>query len=162
LFEPKFCQQFVISFQIRFKRFLKHLLLNYMLFENKNIFYWEYPLLTPKIDCIIKILWLSMTPLELSEWRSQVTLQVVASPFIIILTILEMSSIVLGNIYSTGITHDDHHLQLPYFYSTGHRFVQIDQMELFEVSVFGIFPRQVKKMTREHWLKGKKGWPPHL
>ncbi len=64
---------------------------------------------------------------------------------IIILTILEMSSIVPENIYSTGITHDDRHLQLPYFYSTGHRFVQIKQMELFEVSIFGIFPAKSRR-----------------
>ncbi len=34
-------------------------------------------------------------------------LQVVASPTIIILTTLEVSFMLLANIYSTGITHDD-------------------------------------------------------
>ncbi len=56
-----------------------------------------------------------MTPLQASE----VTLQVVASPMIIILTTLEVSFVLLDNIYSTGITHDDHHLRSSYFYSTG-------------------------------------------
>jgi hypothetical protein len=35
-------------------------------------------------------------------------LQVVASPTIIILTALEMSFMLLANIYSRGVTHDDH------------------------------------------------------
>jgi hypothetical protein len=47
-----------------------------------------------------------MTPLESSE----VTFQVVASPTIVILVTLEGSFILLENIYSTGITHDDHHV----------------------------------------------------
>jgi hypothetical protein len=47
-----------------------------------------------------------MTPLESSE----VALQVVASPTIVILVTLEVSVTFLENIYSTGITHDDHHL----------------------------------------------------
>jgi len=34
--------------------------------------------------------------------------------------ILELSIMLPENIYSTGITHDDRHLQLSYFYSTGH------------------------------------------
>ncbi len=33
---------------------------------------------------------------------------------------LELSIMLLENIYSTGITHDDRHLQSSYFYSTGH------------------------------------------
>jgi hypothetical protein len=55
-----------------------------------------------------------MTPLESSE----VMLKVVASPTIIILTTLNVSFMLLENIHSTGITHDDHHLQPPYIYST--------------------------------------------
>ena len=47
-----------------------------------------------------------MTPLELSK----VTLQVVASPMIVILTTLEASVMLLENIYDTGIAHDDHHI----------------------------------------------------
>jgi hypothetical protein len=47
-----------------------------------------------------------MTPLE----SSKVTLQVVASPMIVILTTLEVSFMLLENIYDTGITHDDHHI----------------------------------------------------
>ncbi len=47
-----------------------------------------------------------MTPLELSE----VMLQIVASPTIIILTTLQVSFLVLKNIYSTGVTHEDCHL----------------------------------------------------
>jgi hypothetical protein len=57
-----------------------------------------------------------MTTLELSE----VTLQVVASPTIVILMTLEVSFMLLEIIYSTCITHDDRHLQSSYFYSTGH------------------------------------------
>ncbi len=34
--------------------------------------------------------------------------------------LLESSIMLLESIYSTGITHDDHHLQSSYFYSTGH------------------------------------------
>jgi hypothetical protein len=58
-----------------------------------------------------------MKPLELSE----VTLQIVVSPTIIILTTLEVSFMVLEHIYSTGVTHDDRHLLSSYFYSTGHK-----------------------------------------
>jgi hypothetical protein len=54
-----------------------------------------------------------MTPLELSEWWSYVTLQIVASLMIIILitlevsfTLQESSIMLLENIYSTGVTHD--------------------------------------------------------
>ncbi len=47
-----------------------------------------------------------MTLLE----SSKVTLQVVASPRIVILTTLEVSVMLLENIYDTGITHDDHHI----------------------------------------------------
>jgi hypothetical protein len=54
-----------------------------------------------------------MTPLESSE----VALQVVASPIIINLRALEVSFMLLENIYCTGITHDDHHT----FYSTDNR-----------------------------------------
>jgi hypothetical protein len=61
-----------------------------------------------------------MTHLELSE----VMLQVVASPTIIILTTLEVSFTLLENIYSRGITHDDFHLRSSYFYSAGHWFQQ--------------------------------------
>jgi hypothetical protein len=52
-----------------------------------------------------------MTPLELSE----VVLQVVASPTIIILTTLEVSFMLLEITYSTGVTHEDHHLRSLYF-----------------------------------------------
>ncbi len=37
----------------------------------------------------------------------------------------EVSFMLLASIYSTGITHDDHHLRSSYFYSTGHRFLSI-------------------------------------
>jgi hypothetical protein len=57
-----------------------------------------------------------MTILELSE----VTLQVVASPMIIILKALKVSFMLLENIYGTGVTHDDSHSWSSYFYSTGH------------------------------------------
>jgi hypothetical protein len=43
-----------------------------------------------------------MTPLELSK----VTLQVVASPAMT----LELSFMLLENIYNKGVTHDDRHL----------------------------------------------------
>ncbi len=36
-------------------------------------------------------------------------IQVVASPTIIILTTLEVSFMLLENIYSTGVNHDNHH-----------------------------------------------------
>jgi hypothetical protein len=39
-------------------------------------------------------------------------LQIVASPMIVILTTLEVSFMLLTNIYSTGITHDDHHVMI--------------------------------------------------
>jgi len=57
-----------------------------------------------------------MTPLDPSE----VALQVVASPTIVILTNLEVSFTLQKNIDSTGITHYTRHLRLSYFYSTGH------------------------------------------
>jgi hypothetical protein len=54
--------------------------------------------------------------------------QLGASPMIIILTTLEVSCLLLelsitllDNIFSTGVTHDNYHLQLPYFLATGHR-----------------------------------------
>ncbi len=40
------------------------------------------------------------------------TLKVVASPTIIILTALEVSFMLLANIYSRGVTHDDRHLMI--------------------------------------------------
>ncbi len=46
-------------------------------------------------------------------------LQVVASPMILITMTLEVSFMLLENIYSTGITHDDRHLPASYFYSIG-------------------------------------------
>jgi hypothetical protein len=49
-----------------------------------------------------------MTPLELSV----VMLQVVVSPMMAILMTLELSIMLLENIYSIGVTHDDTHLQL--------------------------------------------------
>ncbi len=49
------------------------------------------------------------------------TLQVAASPTIVILTDLESSFTLLENIYSTSITYDHRHLRLLYFYSTDHR-----------------------------------------
>ncbi len=55
-----------------------------------------------------------MTPLESSE----VTLQVVTSPMIIILMNLEVSFTLSENVYSTNVTHDDCHLRSSYFYST--------------------------------------------
>jgi hypothetical protein len=39
-------------------------------------------------------------------------LKVVASPTIIILTALEVSFMLLANIYSRGITHDNRHLTI--------------------------------------------------
>ncbi len=53
-----------------------------------------------------------MTAIESSE----VMLQVVASPTIVILMTLEVSFMLQENIYSTGVTHDDCHLPLSYFY----------------------------------------------
>jgi hypothetical protein len=51
-----------------------------------------------------------------------VTLQVVASPMIVIPTTLEVSFMLSENIYSKGIiTHYDSHLLKSHFYSTGHR-----------------------------------------
>jgi hypothetical protein len=47
------------------------------------------------------------------------TLQVVLSPMIVIQMTLEVSFMLLENIYSTGITHDNCHLRSSYFYSTG-------------------------------------------
>ncbi len=57
-----------------------------------------------------------MTPLELPE----VMLQVVASLTIVTLTTLEVSFTLLENTFSAGVTHDDCHLRLLYFYSAGH------------------------------------------
>ncbi len=37
-------------------------------------------------------------------------LQVVASPTIVILTTLELSFMLLGNIYSRGVIHDNRHV----------------------------------------------------
>jgi hypothetical protein len=48
-------------------------------------------------------------------------LQIVAFPTIVILTTLEVSFMLLENIYSTGITNDNRHLQSSDFYSTGYR-----------------------------------------
>jgi hypothetical protein len=42
----------------------------------------------------------------------RMTFQVVASPTIVILMTLEVSFMLLENIYSTGITHDDHHMTI--------------------------------------------------
>ncbi len=41
---------------------------------------------------------------------------------IVILTTLEVSFKLIENIYSKGVTHDDCHLQLSYFYSTRLKF----------------------------------------
>jgi hypothetical protein len=54
---------------------------------------------------------------------SEVTLQVVASPMIIILMTPKVPFMLLDNIYSTGVTHNGGHLQLSYFYSTSHIFI---------------------------------------
>jgi len=43
---------------------------------------------------------------------SIMTLQVVASPTIVILMTLEVSFMLLANIYSRGITHDDRHVMI--------------------------------------------------
>ncbi len=51
-----------------------------------------------------------MTPLNSSE----VTLQVVVS----LMMTLEVSFMLLDNIYSTGVTHDDYNLRSSYFHST--------------------------------------------
>jgi hypothetical protein len=61
-----------------------------------------------------------MTPLGLSK----VTLQVVASPTIVIMATLEVSFMLLENIYSAGITHDNRHLRSSYFYNTDYSIVQ--------------------------------------
>ncbi len=52
-----------------------------------------------------------MTPLESRE----VIPQHEASLMMAILTTLEVSFMILENIYSTGITHDNCHLRLSYF-----------------------------------------------
>ncbi len=52
-----------------------------------------------------------MTPPESSE----VTLQVVASPTIIVLITLEVSYLFLKGIYGTGVTHDNRHLWSSHF-----------------------------------------------
>ncbi len=57
-----------------------------------------------------------MTPLELSE----AMLQAVASPTIIIQTTLDMSFMLIENIYSAGVTLDNRHLRSSYFYSAGY------------------------------------------
>jgi hypothetical protein len=44
--------------------------------------------------------------------NSIMTLQVVASPMIVILTTLEVSFMLLANIYSRGITHDNRHVTI--------------------------------------------------
>ncbi len=43
---------------------------------------------------------------------SIMTLQVVASPTIVILTTLEVSFMLLANIYSRGLTRDDCHMMI--------------------------------------------------
>ncbi len=42
----------------------------------------------------------------------RMTVQVVASPTIVILMTLEVSFMLLENIYITGITHDDRHMTI--------------------------------------------------
>ncbi len=69
-------------------------------------------------------------------------LQVVASPTIIILMTLGVLFMLLENIYSTGVTHDDRHLRLSYLYSTGHR--------LDEAGVF------VEECATSHGMKKKQ------
>ncbi len=44
--------------------------------------------------------------------NSIMALQVVASPMIIILMTLDMSFMLPANIYSRGITHDNHHVTI--------------------------------------------------
>jgi len=39
-------------------------------------------------------------------------LQVVVSPTIVILTTLEVSFMLLANVFTRGITHDDHHVTI--------------------------------------------------
>jgi hypothetical protein len=58
---------------------------------------------------------------------TEVILQVVASPMIVILMTLEVSYMLQENIYSTGVTHDDCHLRLSYFYSTVHSFITLSE-----------------------------------
>ncbi len=43
-------------------------------------------------------------------------LQVVASPTIVILTGLEVSFMLLANIYSRGVTHDDCHVTIVIYF----------------------------------------------
>ncbi len=43
---------------------------------------------------------------------SIMTLQAVASPMIVILMTLEVSFMLLANIYSRGVTHDDRHVRI--------------------------------------------------
>jgi hypothetical protein len=46
--------------------------------------------------------------------------KVAASPTIVTLTTLEVSFMLLENVYSTGVTYDNLHLRSSHFYSTGH------------------------------------------
>ncbi len=58
------------------------------------------------------------------------TLQVVASPRIIILMTLGVSFMLLENIYSTGVTYDRHLWSSKYFYITGHSGLYYKQVKI--------------------------------
>ncbi len=56
-----------------------------------------------------------------NHWEIQVHTILVCTLYLIKYgTLLESSIMLLSNIYSAGITHDDHPLQSSYYYSTGH------------------------------------------
>ncbi len=79
-------------------------------------------------------------------------LQVVASPMIVILTILEVSYTLLENIYSTCVTHDDHHLQLSHFYSTDHLSNICEQSSELKLSPVSWFTySQISNLGRNDW-----------
>jgi len=56
------------------------------------------------------------------------------TPMTAILTTLEVSFMLLENIYSTGITYDRHlQLLLKYFYGTGHIFLSLYSLRLLSI-----------------------------
>jgi hypothetical protein len=69
-------------------------------------------------------------------------LQIVAFLMLVILITLEVSFILLvslimllENIYSTGVNHNDHHLQASYFYSTGQRLTYKHDDNILELHI---------------------------
>jgi hypothetical protein len=53
--------------------------------------------------------------------------------------LLESSIMLLVNIYSTGITHDNCHLRLSYFYSTGHSLFSPEHQRRLKKKFYNIF-----------------------